>query len=154
MVDIANFELMKMVQFFYNMDYDDEVKGIEGKDISRLQVHVRMFAIGDKFDIPVLRSLAAEKYGNRCSLSWNDLEFLGSIREIYTSTPDSIPELRNVAVSVALCKVQDMQKSKDVKEVYEGLLKEVPEFARHLLSEYVNYGECDSSRKKRMRIRA
>lgn len=137
-----------MVEFFYSLDYD-EVEDTEKNGVSPLQLHARMFAIGDRFDIPDLRVVAVQKYLNRCSLSWDDLEFLGSIREIYTSTPDSIPQLRNAAVSVAWKKARSMQDTEGVRKVYEEVTKEVPEFTRHLLSEYVNHGVNESSWKKR-----
>ena len=56
MADMSYLELKKMVRFFYSMSYDDDIPEATEQDtpphISLLQLHARMFALGDRYDIP------------------------------------------------------------------------------------------------------
>lgn len=56
-------ELKKIVDFFYSMSYDDEIpkkteQGADNHCFSLLQLHARMFALGDRYGIPGLRDVA------------------------------------------------------------------------------------------------
>ena len=59
MADISYLDLKKMVNFFYSMSYDDDIPEVTEREtvsrISLLQLHARMFALGDRYDIPGLR---------------------------------------------------------------------------------------------------
>ena len=87
MVDNSLLELGKLVDFFYHMDYIDDLGEThnqqEGGCVSLHQFHAHMFAYGDRYDIPALRHVAAQKYSTRCSMSWYPAECLGSIWEVY-----------------------------------------------------------------------
>ena len=102
MVDISYLELTKMVDFFYNMSYDDDIPEETEQEtvpcISPLQLHARMFALGDRYDIAGLREAAVKKYSSRCATAWMPLEFLESISDLYERTPASI---RNYAMQLA-----------------------------------------------------
>jgi speckle-type POZ protein len=94
MVDISYLELKKMVDFFYNMSYDDNIpKETEQETelcISLLQLYAQMFALEDRYDIPGLREVAVKKYSSRCTVTWIPLEFLESISDVYRSTSASL----------------------------------------------------------------
>ena len=73
MVDILYLELKKMVQFFYSMSYNDDIPELTEREtlslISLLQLHARMFTLGDRYDISGLRDVAVKKYSSRCAVS-------------------------------------------------------------------------------------
>lgn len=149
MVDISYLELKKMVSFFYSMNYDDDVPEQTGKEpgplISLLQLHARMFALGDRYDIPGLRDVAVKKYFSRSTVSWLPLEFLESIYDVYGRTPASVLQLRNAAGVLARKNLPRMLDDDAVATVYEKVLTEVPEFTKDLLGIFVKapvYGDC------------
>lgn len=145
-----------MVTFFYSMNYDDEIsqepeqqtEQTEPK-ISLLQLHARMFALGDRYDIPGLRGVAVKKYSSRCAVSLDPLEFLESICDVYGRTPASVRQLRN-AIGVSARKIlPKILDDEALATVYEKVLDEVPEFTKDMLRIYVKaplYGECSSCR--------
>ena len=55
----------RMVYYFYNFDYYngiDSTKPTEAKPWPALSVHIQMYGIADKYDVPGLRTLALEKF--------------------------------------------------------------------------------------------
>lgn len=142
-------ELEKMVDFFYSMNYDDEIAEATEQetplDISLLQLHARMFALGDRYDIPGLRDVALEKYTSRCATLAEPVEFIESIYDVYERTPTSIKQLRNAACTGMRKDLREMLEDKTVATIYEKVLVEVPEFTRDMLELYVrapSYGNC------------
>ena len=143
MEHMSHTELEKMVTFFYNADYDDELP--DGTEFSRLQLHIRMFALADKYDIPDLSIVAAKKYSSGCDTSWNPSEFLTSIRDVYETTPPSSRTLRNLACIAIRMHLPQMLDDESIGGMYEETLTESPEFAKDLLRSYVHnplYGSC------------
>lgn len=82
---VHHVELEKLVDFFYSSEYDDCLP--EEADVSLLQLHARMFALADQYDIPGLSHLAVEKYFSRCTTSWEPLEFLVSLKDVMKPPP-------------------------------------------------------------------
>ena len=147
-------ELQKMVQFFYSMNYDDdipeEIEATERETVSRislLQLHARMFALGDRYDIPGLRDVAVKKYSSRCTVFWESLEFLESICDVYGRTPSSVQHLRNAACFLMRKNLPKMLDDEAVATVYERVLSEVPNFTKDMLGIYVKaplYRDCST----------
>ena len=74
-----------MVHFFYNLDYDGHPP--DGTDMSPLQLHARMFALADHYDVLSLSTITVEKYSSRSAVSCMPIEFLASVQDIYETTP-------------------------------------------------------------------
>jgi len=74
---VPHFVWKQMVNFFYNMDYDDDLP--DEADMSPLQLHAQIFVLADQYDIPGLSTIALKKYPYRCAVSWVPMEFLASI---------------------------------------------------------------------------
>lgn len=144
--DISYLELKKMVNFFYSMDYDDDIPEMTeqeaGPRLSLLQLHARMFALGDRYDIPGLREVAVKKYSSRCAVFWDPLELIGSVCDVYRRTPASIRQLRNAACILMRKNLPKMLDDEAAMTVYEMVLSEVPEFTRDLLGVYVEAPLC------------
>ncbi len=142
-------ELRKMVDFFYSMSYDDEIPEETEQEaenrFSLLQLHARMFALGDRYDIPGLRDVAVKKYSSRGVASWEPLEFLESIHEVYRRTPASIRQLRNAAGILVRNNMRKILDDEVIAIIYDKVLDEVPEFTKDMLRIYVKaplYGDC------------
>lgn len=147
MVEMSYLELRKMVDFLYSMSYDDELETEEeAKDVfSLFQLHARMFALGDRYDIPTLRDIAVKKYMSRGMVSWQPCEFLESIYDVYGRTPPSIRQLRNAATHLMRNNMQKVLKDAMVAIVYDKVVDDVPEFTKDMLGIYVKeplYGGC------------
>ncbi len=140
---LAYYELQRMVDYFYHADYSDDLG--EKAEIHPLQLHVKMFSLGDQYEIPHLSTVAAQKYSTRCTSSWDAFEFLTSIADIYETTPSCIKQLRDMACLEIRKHLPGMLKNTIVAEEYEKILVEVPDFAKELLKSYVHrplYGHC------------
>ncbi|EUC39645.1 hypothetical protein COCMIDRAFT_110964 [Bipolaris oryzae ATCC 44560] len=138
-------ELKKLVDFFYSSEYDNCLP--EEADISLLQLHARMFALADQYDIPGLTHLAAGKYFSRCTTSWEPLEFLVSLQDVYETSPASTRLLRDTACTAIRKHLPRMLNSEGVAEMYDKVLSEIPDFTKDLLRCYVSnplYGHCQS----------
>lgn len=140
---VRNIELSRLVVFLYNFDYDNDLPDELG--ISLLQLHARMFALADQYDIPDLGTVALRKYYSRCKVSWDPVEFLLSIHEVYETTPSCINELRHTACTAIRNHLPGMLQDETVAEMYEEVLTENVEFAKDLLKSYIDhpvYGRC------------
>lgn len=134
-----------MVAFLYNFDYDNDMP--DEPDMSLLQLHARMFALADQYDIPSLGTLALRKYSSRCTVSWNPIEFLGSIQIVYETTPSCIRQLRKTVCMVIRKHLPSMLREEHVAQMCEEVFTENVEFTKDLLRSYVSdplYGNCQS----------
>jgi hypothetical protein len=149
MVDMSYMELKKIVNFFYSMNYDDEIPEEAGHKtrppISLLQLHARMFTLGDRYDILGLRDVAVKKYSARAAVSGVSLELLESIYDVYKGTYAFIRQLRDTASVLVRKNLLKMLNEAAIATAYEKVLTEVPEFTKELLGIYIKaalYGEC------------
>jgi hypothetical protein len=133
--EVPHLFLEKLVQFFHNMDYDDGIP--LDADVSVLQLHARIFALADKYEILDLDSVAANKYSARCLTSWEPSEFLSSILDVYDGTPTSIFPLRRYACTVIRRNLLAMLNDKTISNYYDHAVTEHPDFAKDLLQSYV-----------------
>jgi hypothetical protein len=139
--------LRKMIDFFYSTDYDGDV--LEVANTSVLQLHAQMFLLADQYDIPGLLSIAAKKFRARCIDSWDALELLQSMRDLYKLTPPSMIRLREFACVVIRGHLPEMLDDAVTAECFEKTVLEVPEFAKDLLIGYIDrplMDYCDTCR--------
>lgn len=143
MSHVSHVELGKLVTFFYQMDYSDDIP--DGTELSSLQLHVRIFALADQYDIPNLATVAAKKYTSECNGSWIPTDSLASILDIYETTPACIRKLRDLACLFARKHLPQMLNDESTASLYRETLSNSPDFANDLLASYVNntlYGHC------------
>lgn len=80
MVDISYVELENLIRFFYSADYDDHCVGFTDDDddppLTPFEISARMFALGDRYDIPLLRRVAVKKYTAPAAIMRDPIEFL------------------------------------------------------------------------------
>ena len=84
-----------MLQFLYTSNYQDNADG--GRP---LLVNAKMYSIGDKYNIPTLKTLATEKFSAALGASWDIVGFPEVIETVYTTTPGSDRGLRDCLAPV------------------------------------------------------
>jgi hypothetical protein len=139
--------LGKMIDFFYSTDYDEDL--LEAADISVLQLHAQMFLLADQYDIPGLLFITAKKFRARCVNSWDALEFLHSMRDLYKLTPPPIIRLREFACVMIRGYLPEMLDDGVTAECFEKTVLEIPDFAKDILQSYIDrplVGYCDTCR--------
>lgn len=117
------------------MDYD-EVRPADS-DVSLLQLHAGMFALADRYEVPDLLPVAANKCSVRCLASWKPLEFLSSVQDVYDGTPPSISLLRKTACTAIRRYLPAVLNDGSVSRHYDQIITENPDFAKDLLRSYV-----------------
>ena len=139
MVDISRTEVEKLIDFFYTGSYTEDIDDAvddEMKDISALRLHAKMFANGDRYDIPVLMEVAQQNFSMRCKEEWSSEEFLASIKEVYETTPDTVRALREVASAAGRPKLAEMLRDDAIAALCSSVLDAVPGFTKDLLHLY------------------
>jgi hypothetical protein len=139
--------LKKMIDFLYSTDYDED--SLEVANTSVLQLHAQIFLLAGRYNIPGLLSIAVKKFRARCVDFWDALELLQSMRDVYKLTPPSMIRLRETACVVIQGHLPEMLDDAVTAECFEKTVLEVPDFAKDLLSGYINrplMGYCDTCR--------
>jgi speckle-type POZ protein len=113
-----------MIRYLYTDDYDDGDPGPATAGLSPdcascqnsrpctlhppeidfafpLIFNVKMYVIGDKYDIPGLRALATKKYQACVAVHWNNTTFSESAQHLWDNTMDTDRQLRDVVVKTA-----------------------------------------------------
>ena len=85
-----------------------------------------------------------KKYSSRYAVSWEPLEFIESIYDVYERTSLSIRHLRNATYILIRKNLSKILNDEAIATAYEKVLIEVPEFIKDMLEIYVNaslYGD-------------
>ena len=67
-------------------------------DPADLVIHVRLYAVAEKYEIKGLKSLALRKFRVTADNAWDTKEFLAAAAEAYTSTVEQDRGLRDVVI--------------------------------------------------------
>ncbi|KAK3065261.1 hypothetical protein LTS18_004019 [Coniosporium uncinatum] len=119
----------RMLGFFYTVDYD-EVVAAEVEDepppatlptMSPLQLHARVFALADKYDVAHFSVFAHAKYCARLRDFWDPVESLRSVPDVYETTPSSIRPHRDEAARCARIRSEKTLERDDVERFYEDV---------------------------------
>ena len=130
-----------MIVYFYKLDYEDAPLSSEEYDVnyeSQLHCNAGMYAIGDKYGTWGLKKLAAQKFETAfCSSMDTDATKAGAalmavIPAVYSSTPDSDRELRDLAISLTLSTKQVYRSNTSTPD-FKSLVTQVPDFAVDLV---------------------
>lgn len=128
------------MSYFYNDYYSDPNENDEGEGgpLTPLELHVEMYALGDKYQIPGLSRVARDNYRMRLETTSSPTEFLRSISRIYTSTPESNRELRMIALLRARSNIERLQSDKAAMKGFKEICRDIPEFTLDLLQVYID----------------
>lgn len=102
--------------------------------------HVRMYSLGDKYDIPPLKAYARSELSSALSPE-NTLseDLLDAIPLVYEVLPESDRNLRDIVVSSARACMEGVVKNPSLKTQLAEVLDAVPEFSMDLLTDYATY---------------
>ncbi|KAF5968855.1 kelch 21 [Fusarium coicis] len=138
-----------MVDYLYTGDYsiekDETDETNTASNSGALSTHAIMYALGEEYDIKGLRDLSARKYSWSLDETLELDEFLNSIPCVYTLTPDSSRGLRDPALEFARNKLRDAGGQSDIRDAFDELLIECPDFLKELLYYCVqapSFGYC------------
>lgn len=94
------------------------------------QLHAAMYALGDKYDLTVLKETALVNFDkfDTGSVPNNILGLIQSIPIVYSSTPDSDRNLRNATLD-KIVTASSALLDNDVKASFRKVLFEVPDFS-------------------------
>lgn len=105
--------------------------------MSRLQLHARLFALGEQYCIFGLQALCVMKYQSRLNSICPELEFIKSIPDVYTSTAQPVRDFRDVVAGYARDHISNLICDVvEAKAAYDDVTQKAPEFAKDLLDLY------------------
>ncbi|KAH7243996.1 hypothetical protein MRS44_016942 [Fusarium solani] len=139
----------RMVDYLYTGNYAEEITetGIEDQAdvISPLRVHAMMFAMGEKYRMEGLQCLSVANYANALSRKPNICNFIRSLPDVYTLTPDFSRGLRDKALEFARENLPASLASTESKDTYDKIAADAPEFIKDLLDSFLEeplVGSC------------
>ena len=133
----------RMIDCLYRGTYNDFDATADGQSWkSASQLHAAMYALGDKYDMAVLKETALSKYKTHASNTGAQdlLGFLESIAIVYSSTPESERTLRDAATEKIKMNPTRFLKD-DVKAAFQKVVMEVPEFSWDLHQHWMTWIE-------------
>ena len=128
-----------MLRFLYTSDYQDDAEG--GRP---LLVDAKMYAIGDKYGIDALKSLAKKKFSDALDAGWDIVSFPEVIETVYTTTITSDRGLRDCLAPVLLEHKDDLHEH----EGFIGLIKDKlsdGEFAMDVINAWAEFDVSDKA---------
>lgn len=129
-----------MLQHLYTIDYPGHKISIgtdeEPSHVSELLTHVKMYAIGDEYDIKDLKDEALWKFEQAMKAKKGHIGELTSLLEvipaIYTTTPENDRGLRDLVAGFG---AQHIERMKDLPEL-EDVVVQAPKFLFEVLPQY------------------
>lgn len=99
-----------MLKFLYTHDYDDGRSNDSATPqlSSALSTNVKVYVMGDRYDIQPLKALATKKYEEVAEETWDTQYFPASLRLLYEQTLDSDRLLKETALKVAAFHAKDL----------------------------------------------
>lgn len=119
----------RMINCLYHGSYADFDVAVDGDDWkSAHHLHAVMYALGDKYDLTVLKAQADVNFGSLATKQPQDLvKLIESIPIVYSSTPDSDRILRNLALMKTVASPAVLL-HENVNTAFQKVLIEVPDF--------------------------
>ncbi|KAH7112372.1 hypothetical protein EDB81DRAFT_922966 [Dactylonectria macrodidyma] len=132
-----------IVQFFYRSDYNNtrsapglnaEIGVVQkdeapnspsdntGPNDSDLVLHVKVYALAEKYDIPLLKALSLRKFEAAALQHWRSPYLLDALREAYVSTIEEDQGMRTAGVKILHTRRELLE-----EENLRQLLKELPQ---------------------------
>jgi hypothetical protein len=116
-----------MIHFMYGFDYDSS-GGDRGR-VSPMLFNVKVYQVGDKYDVPKLKAQARQKFINAIEKCWEMDDFPVAIADTYTTTISTDRGLRDPLVSTVLNHIDVLLTNEDFVQV----LRETIGFAADLV---------------------
>lgn len=113
-----------MIRFFYSGCYKEFPDG-DVTPTPRLTLHIEMYSLADKYDVPKLGEVAAVYFHKALEDSKSSGDYLPCVPAIYESTPDSNTGLRSVIVKYVVNRGAKQELS---KSLLKAAFIEAPQF--------------------------
>ncbi|TVY45342.1 Kelch repeat and BTB domain-containing protein [Lachnellula occidentalis] len=104
-----------MVGFLYEQCL--ELKATETNSL--LLLAVKMYVIGDKYDIGALQEEAKNKFEEFAGQTWGDASFIPALGFIYSQTPDRV--LKDIVIKVVTAHIDKFLAKKEFTDLCEGI---------------------------------
>lgn len=128
-----------IVQYFYKLDYNNthSAPSPNAPDLpsdnptpngSDLVLHVKVDALAEKYDIPLLKALSLEKFETEAQQHWRSHYLLDALREAYTSTIEADQGMRTAGMKILFTR-RELLDEDNIKE----LLQQLPQLTYDLL---------------------
>ncbi|KAF4963040.1 hypothetical protein FSARC_8913 [Fusarium sarcochroum] len=106
---------------------------------SPLSIHVMMYALGDKYNVTELMDVSTKEYSERLGRESEFEDFLSSLPDVYSSTPEGSRGLRDAAVNFVRIKADRGMDGVPVPEWLEELAAACPDFIKELLYDFLEH---------------
>ncbi|OTA04840.1 hypothetical protein A9Z42_0054570 [Trichoderma parareesei] len=136
MKDCEFASVQRMVDFFYNGDYDAKASD-ETESSEEMLIHVAMFTLADKYIIDGLRTLSQIKFKAAVTKQEKPSVMPQYVKLVYDLECESSKRLRDVVVEAVRLRVAALPSDSDVKKTLEGLMDDIPDFAKDLAMSYI-----------------
>ena len=115
-----------MISYLYTFDYEENGKGEQS--IAGFS-NVRVYAIAEKYNIPLLKEVAKEKFVKWAENNWSHCDFPVVAGEVYESTPSSDIGLRDVVSRLCGEHIKELVGKKEFLDLFSelglGILRQV-----------------------------
>lgn len=91
-----------MLDFLYSTDYETQTNANSNAKGSPLVTHASVYALAEKYCIPVLKNVSKQKFVAALEKDWKDWSFVPAIEIVYTTTVPQDRGLRDVVIAVIL----------------------------------------------------
>jgi hypothetical protein len=136
MKDCEFASVQRMVDFFYNGDYDAKASD-ETESSEEMLIHVAMFTLADKYIIDGLRTLSQIKFKAVVTKQEKPSVMPQYVKLVYDLECESSKRLRDVVIEAVRLRVAALPSDSDIKKTLEGLMDDIPDFAKDLAMSYI-----------------
>lgn len=98
-----------VIQFLYTGDFKDSSNPTDPLAEDSLLTSTKVYVAADKYDIPGLRTLAADKFTTAIATQWNTASLPTCLDFIYHQLPDSDTVLKKVALKVIAEHIKELE---------------------------------------------
>lgn len=119
----------RMVEYFYSGDYHDAAAE-QNENLVRLTLHIGIYSLADKYDVPGLGALAMTYFQailSKGAKARRKDDCMPCVRSIYESTPDSNTGLRDLFVDHVVESYMN-DKWKKSEPLLKAAFLEIPQF--------------------------
>ena len=122
-----------MLNFMYRFDYD--ASSSDQASVSPMIFHVKVYSIAEKYDVPMLKSQAREKFEKTAKTCWNMDDFPHALTEVYSSTPRTDRGLRDLVIDIVCRHIKALLEKQDFQTVLDETVGLAADVSRHLAHE-------------------
>ncbi|KAK3313578.1 hypothetical protein B0H66DRAFT_643102 [Apodospora peruviana] len=120
--DVDPLAIKMMVDYFYHLDYPYQPPGPPPPSVNReTLIHVKVYALGVRYSIGGLKTVALRKFDRQAWQYWATDEFRQAMEEVYTSTAAQDRTMRDIVLEIF-----DTHSELCSREAVGEVLKKVP----------------------------